>query len=292
MNNSLTIKNCPFCKNQIPVKSEKCPICRMILIERIENAKRRVYSTKLDPPSSKTNTVNNNEAFNDKTSIPPKDYFADFLTFIKRKKGIIAFSCAAIILISFFLKAPSNTNKTFNNYEVEKSKTDNLISANQPTQINESANPKPEDFVNTVEKVIPNGQVFFKNKKFFTGLGKLTIKNGTDKDAVVKLVSTSIEKSVMDIYIRRNSDYTIKQIKDSDYTLYFMVGRYYDEGSLMFLQDCSFAVFDKDFLFATKKYHVKNNIRTESSGFEITLHSVADGNVRTNKITKEEFLIL
>ena len=316
MNNSSSIKSCPFCKNQIPVNAEKCPICKMTLIERIETIQRE-ESHPIDSHSKTENNNPNPSTIKNKPNFSTKDYTTKIFDFLKRKKGLLVFSSVVILLIFYFAQSNKSNepDKTLYNYEIDgrnkSSEERNSNSTNndntqnnytpykteQEPYIPESDNDPlnnqaPKDFSNIPEKYISNGKIFLKNKRYFTGLGELTIKNGTDNDAVVKLVPITINKSALTIYVRRNSNFTIKKIKDGNYKLFFVVGRHYDEDSLIFLQDCSFAVFEEVFSFNTTEYRISDKIKTEYSVFEITLHGVIGGTAKTDAITKKDFLLL
>lgn len=307
MNSQSSIKNCPFCKNQIPANAEKCPICKMTLIERVVRIK-IVEPRKIDSQSKVEDNSQHTSNKNFQLKILLKDYLIKTFNFLKRKKAVIV-GVSVIILFFYFISINNSKppEKTLYNYELsdksnhnkkntfksnnnnETHKESNTISVNKENSLLKPFDPsaeyqQTEDFDNIPEKYISNGKIFFKNKRYFTGLGKLIIKNGTNNDAVVKLVPTTINKSAMTFYVRRNSNFTIKKIIDGNYKLYFVVGRHYDEDSLIFLQDCSFAVFEEGFPFKTDKY--------QSVGFEITLHPVVGGKARTDKIRKNEFLDL
>lgn len=315
MNSSSSIKNCPFCKNQIPFNSEKCPICKMTLIERIETIKREEHHS-ID---SQSKTENNEKQSTEKNkfTFSTKDFTNKIFDILKRKKGLLIFSSVVILLIFYFAQSNNTTEpeKTLYNYELNKQNNSNERNNSNPINNENNRNnyspsnieretysPTPEekplenqkvkDFSNIPEKYIPNGKILLKNKRYFSGLGELTIKNGTNNDAVVKLVPTTINKSAITFYVRRNSNFTIKKIRDGNYKLYFMVGRHYDEDSLIFLQDCSFAVFEEGFPFTTDEYRVEDKIKTEYSIFEITLHPVIGGKAKTDAITKKDFLLL
>ncbi len=286
----------------------------MTLIERIETIKGE-GSHSID---SQSKTANNEKQSNvkNKTAFSTKGYNAKFFDFIKRKKSSLIFYSVVILLIFYFVQSDNSEEPetTLYNYELDKqinSRSEhNSNSVNDennrdkytPSNIEQEAysptpgkpldNQKVKDFSNIPEKYIANGNIFLRNKRYFTGLGELTIKNGTNNDAVVKLVPTIIRKSVLTIYVRRNSNFKIKKIRDGNYKLYFVVGRHYDEDSLIFLQDCSFAVFEEGFSFTTAKHREEDKIKTEYSIFEITLHPVVGGTARTDAITKKDFLLL
>ncbi|GIU70437.1 MAG: hypothetical protein KatS3mg002_1673 [Candidatus Woesearchaeota archaeon] len=299
-------KICPFCKNYIPFRSEKCPICNMILIERKvfkENKRSSSFEYK-DIHKRTGKSFKNNIGFLNRIK------FSGVFEFIKTKKDLILFSIIALIIFIFLLSSLFNTTdhkNTIYDFELEKRTSDskdNSLKDSPPVQnsiekdnsinirTNEFNNLQQNDISNNPEKYIKNGKVFFRNKKYFNGMGKLTIKNGTSNDAVVKLVSTSIHESILTIYIRRNSDLAIGKIKDGVYKLYFVLGRHYLEDTQEFLQDCSFLVFNDEFPFTTNQYHMNDVIRTSYSTWEVTLHSVIGGNAKARNISKEEFLML
>ncbi|MCZ7615039.1 MAG: hypothetical protein M5T52_16245 [Ignavibacteriaceae bacterium] len=284
----------------------------MTLIERIESIKREERPS-IDS-QSKTENNEKQSTRKNKFTFASKDYTNKFFDFLKKKKGLLIFSSVVILLIYYFAQSNNSTEpeKTLYNYELDKqnnsSEENNSNSINiennrnnySPSNIERETysstpeekpldNQKVKDFSNIPEKYIPNGKIFLKNKRYFTGLGELTIKNGTNNDAVVKLVPITINKSALTLYVRRNSDFTIKKIKDGNYKLYFVVGRHYDEDSLIFLQDCSFSVFEKGLPFTTNEFQLKDRIEREYSVSEITLHPVIGGTARTDAITKKDF---
>ena len=301
MDKNSSVKKCPFCKNQIPINSEKCPVCKTVIIERIEfdkkNPQKKLENTIINE-ESRENLYNENKVYNlTKKGIPFKTY-----EFIKKKKVALIIIVIGLLIIFYFnnFYEHDDSEEILFNTELKEDKP----ADNKPFSSNNNINPhfeadkqisnnnKIQDFTNIPEKFVANGKIFRINKNYFKGLGELSVKNGTSNDAVLKLVSTIIGKSILTIYVRRNSNYTIKKIKDGNYKLYFVTGRHYDEDSSVFLQDCSFSEFSDDFLFYTIKEHLADKIRTDYSVFEITLHMIPGGTARTNAITKKKFLIL
>ena len=57
-----------------------------------------------------------------------------------------------------------------------------------------------------------------------TGSGQLTIQNGTVYDAQVKVINTSTNKAVYNVYVPSHQNYTITGIDDGTYTLAFWLG--------------------------------------------------------------------
>jgi hypothetical protein len=57
-----------------------------------------------------------------------------------------------------------------------------------------------------------------------TGSGQLIIQNGTGSDAQVKVIDTSTNKAVYNVYVPSHQNYTITGIDDGTYALAFWLG--------------------------------------------------------------------
>lgn len=318
MNSSL--KTCPFCKNQIPVNSEVCPVstCKMVLIERFQ-----INSTK--SVTTQSNSIVNDKEPELKAKPKPSpeiDYFDDwvgpkfdkFYNFIKNPIVLVlgALFIVVFIVILSSTKTDDDPQRTIYKNEINNDLQQNNQNQSLPND-NISPNNSPEKSItvappttNNTEreiKTIPtlpkkeipeifyaNGNVFEKDKYYLNGLGQLKIKNGTSNDAVAKLVNLSTHKSVMTVYIRRNSNLNLSKIRDGNYRLYFVLGRRYDEKENIFMENCSFSVFEEAFDFNTYSYDVSDGVETNYSVFEVTLHPVVGGTARTSSVSKNEFL--
>ena len=318
MNSSL--KTCPFCKNQIPVNSEVCPVstCKMILIERFQTNFTKSVTTQ-------SNSVVNDKESELKTKPKPShepDYFDDrigptfdkFYNFMKNPIVLIlgAFFIVVFIVILSSTKTDDDPQKTIYNNEINNDLRQDNKNQSMPKD-NISPNTSPEKSITVApprtnkmepeiktspvlpKKEIPeifyaNGNVFERDKYYLSGLGQLKIKNGTSNDAVAKLVNLSTRKSVLTVYIRRNSNLNLSKIRDGNYRLYFVLGRRYDENQNIFMENCSFSVFEEAFDFNTYSYNVSDGVETNYSVFEVTLHPVVGGTARTNSVSKNEFL--
>lgn len=136
---------------------------------------------------------------------------------------------------------------------------------------------------------LPNGTVLFKNPYYLNGLGELKIDNGTDMDAMAKLVYSPINKSICAVYIKAKSVYTIPEISDGEYMLYFTHGQNWDNINKKFLKNKAYSKFEDNFEFITKEQTKYNGVETIYSTFEITLHPVISGTANTDEINAEEF---
>jgi hypothetical protein len=112
------------------------------------------------------------------------------------------------------------------------------------------------------------------------GLGTLKISNYTNHDAAVKL-KTWAGRTARFVYVRAMSDFTVAKISPGEYMLQFTTGRDWNANELAFREERAFATFDQmlSFTYDGASY----------STYEITLHAVANGNVRETGISAEEF---
>lgn len=140
-----------------------------------------------------------------------------------------------------------------------------------------------------IPNTLANGTVKYSFPSYFRGLGELTIKNGTDSNAFIKLVNTAIDKKVIDVYISSKNQYTIKNISDGTYRVLFATGKDWDAVNERFLEDATQSEFEKALNFQTGEKQTFNSIETSYSVFELTLHAVVGGTAKTHSIPEAEF---
>jgi hypothetical protein len=109
------------------------------------------------------------------------------------------------------------------------------------------------------------------------GYGTLTIDNGTDKDGVVIL--TLNEEPYMAAYIRAGETFTMKNISDGTYYVYFSTGSEWN--SKVFLTSPSHQRFEDPVGFTTSS--------TTYTTWNITMHSVVGGTASTENVSENEF---
>jgi len=117
------------------------------------------------------------------------------------------------------------------------------------------------------------------------GHGKLTVENGTSEDAKVILYDVSKHQNVREIYVQARKSVEMTGIPEGTYELKYAAGFDWveDQG---FRVDPSFNEFEKTFQYTEQQS--AEEIRYHD--ISITLHPVIGGNVRTRKISREEFL--
>lgn len=118
-----------------------------------------------------------------------------------------------------------------------------------------------------------------------TGLGTLTIKNGTGEDAAVKLDDTKTKLSARFVYVRGGDEFTVKGIGSGVYFLRYTQGSDWDPGNHTFRKSPTYSEFEQTLDF--------NERRTDTGvayhDYTVTLQKVLHGNARTRRITKEQF---
>lgn len=138
----------------------------------------------------------------------------------------------------------------------------------------------PVSLANGTEITPPRGE---------RGLGKLTIKNGTTRDAAAKLVTGSADPKSWQtrrfVYVRANDTVTIENIAAGTYRLAFIAGVDWDESGHRFLREVSASLFDETFEF--KEEPVDGG--TRFSTWDVSLNPVVGGTGKTTVLPEGAF---
>jgi len=134
-----------------------------------------------------------------------------------------------------------------------------------------------------------NGTVLNSEPLYLNGFGYILIENGTDSDALAKLVLKDPKISVYTVYIKAKETYKISKISDGLYDLVFAQGKDWSKESKKFLTDNSYSKFEETFKFITKTEQEANGVRRTFSTFKVTLHTVAGGSAKTDAVSEKEF---
>ncbi len=116
-------------------------------------------------------------------------------------------------------------------------------------------------------------------------MGKLSVTNDLEKDAVAKLVDIHSGKTYKEIYVQAKSQIAITGIRPGDYSLLFVTGRDYAPTIGKFLRDLSYSKFDQTFYYAESR----NQYGVGFRAYEVTLNPVAYGTATTSSIGENEF---
>lgn len=116
-----------------------------------------------------------------------------------------------------------------------------------------------------------------------SGLGRLTINNGTSSDAVVTLTRGS--RTAFSVYVRKDANTTIRSVNSGSYTVYFTTGEDWNGRRSSFTRECSFEKFDDKANFRT----VRVTGGTQYRVLTFTLNKVLGGNATTSEVPPGEF---
>jgi hypothetical protein len=118
------------------------------------------------------------------------------------------------------------------------------------------------------------------------GYGELEVQNGTSEDAVLSLYDSAADETVRDVYVQARHSVRMKEIPRGTYQLAYTAGLDWDDGDAIFRCDPEYAQFERDFGFTEER----NEEGVQYQTITVTLHPVIGGNIRTKRISREEFL--
>jgi hypothetical protein len=117
-----------------------------------------------------------------------------------------------------------------------------------------------------------------------TGLGQLTITNGTSHDAAVKLADWDSGEPCRYVFIRAGDQSKLDGIAPGTYSLRFILGGAWNGKSLRFEEVSVAEKFDERFTFK----EASTAEGTQYSRYSVTLHPVVNGTATTKRIPEDE----
>jgi hypothetical protein len=253
------MKKCPFCKREIEKNAVECLFCKRPLVEKTSYVQ---YVHKVvEDPSPKSSSRTSGYYYSPHKS----QHLAKGFSFSK-KSGIAIIIIGAILLVRLVTK-------------------DNITNSLPPpgTEAENQVNQQP--IVTVIPSHAPynsllNGTILFSYPTSLDGDGILTISNGTDSDAVVKLIRSTGNK-VFSVYVRAKNSYSINHINDGIYRVLFSSGSDWNPQQKRFLVNAHAQFFDNTFEFITTE--------RQYTTYSITLNPVLDGKARTSSLDPNEF---
>lgn len=169
--------------------------------------------------------------------------------------------------------------------------TSSPTTASRPSRYTIAVPTKPVEVrqIPRVETRRPDSGTVMASGSYRTGLGELTISNGTESDAIAKLIDLRAGASYREVYIQANSATTIDNIAIGNYELIFSLGRDYAPSLDKFLTNASYSKFDSYINFTETKVDLGNTVRTNYDSYRLTLNKVVGGNAATSRISEAEF---
>jgi hypothetical protein len=134
---------------------------------------------------------------------------------------------------------------------------------------------------------LPNG--FILKNRLNSGKGELSISNGRDENAVLKLIDLSRQESVFSVMIRSRSDYSISGIPDGSYRVIFALGHGWSNELDAFQDSYGYSAFKEDFIYKATLERSGNYQQWSYDKCSITLNPVIGGNAKTEKLNENEF---
>lgn len=250
-----TIKYCPFCKKEVDINDEECPNCKRILIEKISQTEEYTADLPKYNNQKKENIVSKFISLSKRINYP---------RLIFNKYVAILFG---VILFVWILSEDGSLNNSGG------------TKAPLPPPITQAPNDMVEFTPTTPAISLTNGTILKKNNTYLQGYGELQIKNGTNLDTVAKLIHGGT--SVLTVYIKANSTYTMLNISDGIYWLAFAQGLDWNSVTQKFKRNTQYSVFEDTFDFTTTYSYYRT--------FEVTLNPVIGGTAETNNIPEGQF---
>jgi hypothetical protein len=118
-----------------------------------------------------------------------------------------------------------------------------------------------------------------------TGYGELEVQNGTGEDAVLSLYD-SADQRVREVYVEAKHSVRMKGISRGTYELAYTHGFDWVSDDVFRCGDPDYAQFERQFVFTEERDREGVQYKTIS----VTLHPVLGGNVRTKRMSRQEFL--
>lgn len=137
------------------------------------------------------------------------------------------------------------------------------------------------DPVSLSERRLSNGQLIDNQRR--NGSGQLEVDNGTEQDAVVKLVQGG--KPIVSVYVRGGSETTVENINDGSYEMFYTSGVDWDDELKAFTRSCQFERFEAPVEFTTVSVEGGINYTVQSVGLQPRI----GGNARTTEVPAESF---
>lgn len=151
--------------------------------------------------------------------------------------------------------------------------------ASQPTPIPPCAQDQPADRLPTGARIEPDGGA--------KGPSRLSIVNGTNRDAAVRLVDGATGRTVRFFYVEAGDTYTLSGIESGMYQLRYVSGYDWVPACQSFLREADYSEFEGELKFeALMPDEGRDGFRTT---YTVTLNPVPLGTAKTRPIDRKRF---
>lgn len=122
-----------------------------------------------------------------------------------------------------------------------------------------------------------------------SGAGILTIRNGTESDALVKVVSLSGPKLWQKVVVPVGGQRKIEGVPNGHFLILFALADSIDVATGELNGNPRASKFEKSLAYTTSSKLEGQSIITTTTSYSLTLHPVVGGNAKTEKISVDEF---
>ena len=122
-----------------------------------------------------------------------------------------------------------------------------------------------------------------------TGKHEITVENNSGRDAIVKVEDNFSGETYRLVFVRRNSNYTITDVRDGTFIIKFALGRDYSPDRKMFLRDLEVTKFDEPDTLRTSVTSNGYQTTTNYKSLTVTLSPVVGGNANSERISLKDF---
>jgi len=209
---------------------------------------------------------------------------------------IIFIACCYGIAFYFILNSNDSSPDTndFDSEQIKHSKVEEKSEESQSKFIGISVDHPDSAQINISQfkgNQLQNGATPFDycfGKGEYSGNATLTVKNGSNSDAIICLYSTTKNRTIRNNYIKKNNSFTLSSIAQDRYKIRVFYGNDWNPtiknpcGTAGYFEsDISFSEFDKSEYFEDNE--------SGHTAATITLYVVSGGNASTSTINKSEF---
>ena len=276
-----TLNNCPYCKRELNGQFNVCPHCWRILLEIVGKTKTPTMDVANTQKEWKAKTINPNR-------VSLWKYLSRIWNRIKRRNPmtVLMSTLGLLVIIGVIFGNENNISSDNNN-----SPTTDNVQYDTDSPVLETTPKVAEDII-LPENRLSNGQNIYKDIQYFKkyGANEITIDNTENNtDAIAKLVPVEAEKSIYTTYIRHWYKYTIKNIPNGNYTLYFAYCQWYNYGMKKPLWLYGSQRADEQYMLHTWKENTSDWYILHNNHLTISLYKKVDWNLTTTDILEGQF---
>ena len=159
-----------------------------------------------------------------------------------------------------------------------------------PTAAAAGRTPKPDDALLrhlATDVRLASGSLLVDRLRHYSGKGKLTLENGLEEDAYVKVIRN--EKLVAAFYVQSHGKFTYSTIPDGSYAVAYCTGYGWDGTVRNFARGRHAHRYDAPLGYSTNQARDASGVTTYTDVVTLTLHKVANGNATTSDMSLEDF---